>query len=217
MTRHRPIAAIDIGTNSIHMVIARQLDGGTPEILGREKDPVRLGRGSTDMKQLESDAIDRAIETLGRFRQIADAQGAEVFAVATSAVREAENQADFLRRCGEEAGVPVSVVSGVEEARLIHLGALGAVPVAGRRHLVIDIGGGSTELVVGEHTPPTLARSIKLGHRWSRIPETMAVTGFQCESTAVPTKIPTSSEVSTRLVIIAKAMATAGGSKLNQP
>jgi len=164
MTRHRPIAAIDIGTNSIHMVIARQLDGGTPEILGREKDPVRLGRGSTDMKQLESDAIDRAIETLGRFRQIADAQGAEVFAVATSAVREAENQADFLRRCGEEAGVTVSVVSGVEEARLIHLGALGAVPVAGRRHLVIDIGGGSTELVVGEHTPPTLARSIKLGH-----------------------------------------------------
>ena len=69
MTEDRPIAAIDIGTNSIHMVIARQLDGGTPEILGREKDPVRLGRGSTDMKRLEADAIDRAVATLARFGQ----------------------------------------------------------------------------------------------------------------------------------------------------
>ena len=164
MTEDRPIAAIDIGTNSIHMVIARQLDGGTPEILGREKDPVRLGRGSTDMKRLEADAIDRAVATLARFGQIADAHGAAVVAVATSAVREAENQAEFLHRCRDEAGVAVSVISGVEEARLIHLGALGAVPAAGRRHLVLDIGGGSTELVVGEHTPPALARSLKLGH-----------------------------------------------------
>jgi len=159
-----PIAAVDVGTNSIHMVIARQLDGGTPEILGREKESVRLGRGSNDMKRLEPDAIGRAVETLDRFRRIARAHGAEIVAVATSAVREAENQAEFLQRARDEAEVAVSVISGVEEARLIHLGVLGAVPTAGRRHLVIDIGGGSTEFVIGEQTTPSLVRSLKLGH-----------------------------------------------------
>ena len=98
-----PIAAVDVGTNSIHMVIARQLDGGTPEILGREKESVRLGRGSNDMKRLEPDAIGRAVETLDRFRRIARAHGAEIVAVATSAVREAENQAEFLQRARDEA------------------------------------------------------------------------------------------------------------------
>lgn len=164
MTARRPIAAIDIGTNSIHMVVARQLDGGTPEILVREKESIRLGRGATDMKQLTPDAVDRAIDTLARFRRIADALDADVVAVATSAVREAENQSEFLRRARHDAGVVVDVVSGVEEARLIHLGVLGAVPTDGRRHLVIDIGGGSTEFVVADGTVRLLVRSLKLGH-----------------------------------------------------
>ena len=158
------IAAIDIGTNSIHMVVARRLDGGASEILTREKEPVRLGRGSRDMKRLEPAAIERTVDALGRFRQIADAYGAEVVAVATSAVREAENQAEFLERARSGAGMSVSVISGVEEARLIHLGALSAVQAADRPHLVIDIGGGSTEFVVGTSTTPTLVRSLKLGH-----------------------------------------------------
>lgn len=158
------IAAIDIGTNSVHMVVARRLDGGAPEILTREKEPVRLGRGSTDMKRLEPAAIDRTVAALDRFRRIADAHDADVVAVATSAVREAENQGDFLRRARADAGIDVSVISGVEEARLIHLGALGAVQAAGRPHLVIDIGGGSTEFIAGRSTTPSLIRSLKLGH-----------------------------------------------------
>ena len=159
-----PLAAIDVGTNSVHMVIARPVDGGTPEVLAREKVSVRLGQGATDMKHLGRDAIDRAVTALIEFRHIADAYGAEVVAVATSAAREAENRRDFQQRVRDETGVDVEVISGVEEARLIHLGALSAVPAAGRPHLVIDIGGGSTELIVATDTEPDLLRSVKLGH-----------------------------------------------------
>ena len=159
-----PIAAVDIGTNSVHLVIARPTESGTPEILTREKAPVRLGSGGRDMKRLDPAASERAIDALDRFRRIAEAHDAEVVAVATSAVREAENQAEFIAAARDGAGVTVNVISGVEEARLIHLGALGAVPAAARRHLVIDIGGGSTEFVVGHGTTPEVARSLKLGH-----------------------------------------------------
>jgi len=160
----RALAAIDIGTNSVHLVVARPTTGGLPEILAREKTPVRLGSGFRDMKTLDPEAIDRAIEALQRFGKIAGAHDAEIVAVATSAVREAEDREVFLRRARDEAGIEVEVISGVEEARLIHLGALSAVPMADRRHLVIDIGGGSTELIVGEGTSPLLTRSLKLGH-----------------------------------------------------
>ena len=159
-----PLAAIDVGTNSVHMVIARPVDGGTPEVLAREKVSVRLGQGATDMKHLAHDAIERALAALAEFRHIADAYGAEVVAVATSAVREAENRRDFQQRVRDETGVAVEVIPGTEEARLIHLGALSAVPAAGRPHLVLDIGGGSTELIVSTGTEPHLVRSVKLGH-----------------------------------------------------
>ena len=159
-----PLAAIDVGTNSVHMVIARPVDGGTPEVLAREKVSVRLGQGATDMKHLARDAIERALAALTEFRHIADAYGAEVVAVATSAVREAENRRDFQQRVRDETGVAVEVIPGTEEARLIHLGALSAVPAAGRPHLVLDIGGGSTELIVSTGTEPQLVRSVKLGH-----------------------------------------------------
>ena len=164
MVNARPIAAIDIGTNSVHLVVARPVNGGPPEVLAREKAPIRLGSGSNDMKRLDPDAVSRAVDALDRFRRIAEAHDAEIVAVATSAVREAEDRDIFLKRAWDEAQVDVGVISGVEEARLIHLGALGSVPAADRRHLVIDIGGGSTEVVIGEGTTATLARSLKVGH-----------------------------------------------------
>ena len=92
------------GDNSVHMVIARPVDGGTPEVLAREKVSVRLGQGATDMKHLGRDAIDRAVAALIEFRHIADAYGAEVVAVATSAAREAENRRDFQQRVRDETG-----------------------------------------------------------------------------------------------------------------
>ena len=140
------------------------MEGGRPEILLREKLPVRLGSGANDMKSLNPDAVDRTIEALRTFRALADANDADVHAVATSAVREAENSKVFLDRALVEAGIEVEVIAGVEEARLIHLGVLGAVPLAGQRHLVIDIGGGSTELIVGDGIDPQLLRSLKIGH-----------------------------------------------------
>ena len=145
------LAALDIGTNSFHLVVARfSGDGHQFEVIEREKEMVRLGSGSGDMKLLEPDAIDRGIAALTRCRQIAEVHGARLYAVATSAVREAENADEFLRRARDEAGVEVEVVSGVEEARLIHLGVLQAVPVFDKRLLLVDIGGGSTEILVGE-------------------------------------------------------------------
>lgn len=158
-----PLAAIDIGTNSVHLVVARALAAERFEILAREKDMVRLGSGGGEMKRLDDEAVDRAIEALARHRAIAASYEAPVRAVATSAVREAENRADFLRRARDEAGVEVEVISGFEEARLIHLGVLQALPVFDRRVLVMDIGGGSTELVVGEQGESLVARSLKLG------------------------------------------------------
>ncbi len=158
-----PVAAIDIGTNSFHLVVARPTENNRFEILDREKDVVRLGSGSGDMKKLEPDAIERGVAALARFRRIADSFGAEIHAVATSAVREAENRRDFLDAALEEAGVHVEVISGVEEARLIHLGVLQAVPVYDQRVLVVDIGGGSTEFVVGRGREVLDARSLKVG------------------------------------------------------
>lgn len=159
---HPTIAAVDIGTNSIHMVVARATDTGF-EVITREKSPARLGEGAGDMKSLGRAAMDRGIEALARMRRIADVHGATVVAVATSAVREAENREEFIRRAAVEAGTSIRVISGVEEARLIHLGALQALPLAGRRSILIDIGGGSTEVVVADDESELFARSFKLG------------------------------------------------------
>jgi exopolyphosphatase/guanosine-5'-triphosphate,3'-diphosphate pyrophosphatase len=156
------LAAADIGTNSIHLVVAR-MDGDRFDVLDREREMVRLGSGAGDMKHLSSAAMDRGIEVLDRFRQVAAIHGAHLRAVATSAVREAQNQHVFIQRARAEAGVEVEVISGFEEARLIHLGVLQAVPMFDCRMLVCDIGGGSTELVVGRAGDVLLARSVRLG------------------------------------------------------
>jgi len=163
MTRPDVIAAIDIGTNSIHLVVARVSGPLGFEVVEREKEMVRLGSGGGDMKHLDDGAIDRGIAVLARFREVADVHGARVAAVATSAVREAENRSVFLVRARAEAGVDVQTISGVEEARLIHLGVLQAVPVFDRTLLLCDIGGGSTELLVGRKGEALAARSMKLG------------------------------------------------------
>jgi exopolyphosphatase / guanosine-5'-triphosphate,3'-diphosphate pyrophosphatase len=164
--RTETLAAVDIGTNSLHGVVARMTEGEAGprfEILEREKEMVRLGSSAGDMRELTSDAIDRAVGALGRFRQVAEVHDAPITAVATSAVREAENRDLLIDRAWDEARVHVNVISGVEEARLIHLGVLQAVPVYDRRLLLCDIGGGSTELLVGLRGEVLASRSLKLG------------------------------------------------------
>ena len=157
------LAAIDVGTNSFHLVVAKVTSSGRFEILTRDKETVRLGRGGGDMKLLDPEAAARGIDVLARMRRIAEGAGATVRAVATSAVREASNGPAFMERARREAGIEIEVVSGVEEARLIHLGVLHALPVFEQRLIVCDIGGGSTEVVLGLHDTMIDARSFKLG------------------------------------------------------
>ncbi len=157
-------AAVDIGTNSFHLVVARVVDNQRFEVVASEKEMIRLGSGSGDMKRLAPDAVERGVACLRRFRQIALAAGADgLIAVATSAVRESDNRDAFIDRCRVEAGVEVDVISGVEEARLIHLGVLQAVPVYDRQLALIDIGGGSTEFLVGRQHEVIWSRSLKVG------------------------------------------------------
>jgi exopolyphosphatase/guanosine-5'-triphosphate,3'-diphosphate pyrophosphatase len=163
MTSPTTLAAIDVGTNSFHLVVARVFGDTRFEVIAREKDVVRLGSGGGDMKQLTPAAIQRGVDALRHLKRIADISNAPVRAVATSAVREAENNVEFVRRAREEAGVEIEVVSGIEEARLIHLGVLQALPVFERRLLLCDIGGGSTELLIGQRGTVLASRSLKLG------------------------------------------------------
>ncbi len=144
------LAALDIGTNSIHVVVARPVSGDRFETLTREREVVRLGSGGGDMKLLTPEATARGLACLTRMKAIADGYDAALRAVATSAIREAVNAGEFIDRARRETGVAIEVISGVEEARLIHLGVLQAVPVFDRRLLLVDVGGGSTELLIGE-------------------------------------------------------------------
>ncbi len=156
------IAALDIGTNSFHLVVARPVETGF-EIIASEKEVIRLGHGAGEMKQLEPEAIERGIASLKRMRAISDVHGAKLRAVATSAVREAKNRGEFIKRARKEADIEVEVISGVEEARLIHIGARYAVAVGEQPMLLCDIGGGSTELVIASGEEILLSRSFKLG------------------------------------------------------
>lgn len=158
------LAAIDIGTNSFHMVIVKFEAGKTSfKVIDRVKESVRLGSGSTDMKYLSQSAINRGIETLRRFKQMADAYSAPVRAIATSAVREALNQNEFIRRVKAELEIKVEVASGFEEARLIYLGIVQALPVHNTAIMMMDIGGGSTEFLVGKKREIYYDNSLKLG------------------------------------------------------
>jgi exopolyphosphatase/guanosine-5'-triphosphate,3'-diphosphate pyrophosphatase len=158
------IAAIDIGTNSLHMIVCRVRPDFSFDVVDREKEMIRLGAGGLEGRRLSDASMAAAVHTLSKFLRIAAAQGAdEVVAAATSAVREAANGADFVRRVRQELGLHVRVISGAEEARLIHLAVGYAVDLGRQAATVIDIGGGSTEITVGTAERLQLSRSFKLG------------------------------------------------------
>jgi exopolyphosphatase/guanosine-5'-triphosphate,3'-diphosphate pyrophosphatase len=158
------IAAIDIGTNSIHMIVVQVRQDLSFEVIDREKDMVRLGAGGLDGRSLTSRAITAALQTLSKFRRIAEANRVdEVVAAATSAVREADNGGDFIAQVASTTGIPVRVISGTEEARLIHIAACYGVDTAGSPAVVIDVGGGSVEVSLGTAQSVSQGRSFKLG------------------------------------------------------
>jgi len=158
------LAAIDVGSNSIHMIVAQADADGAVTTLWRLKEPVGLGRMSFPSKKLTTEAMDRAVEVLARFRQAARQRQAEkIIAVATSAIREAENGGDLIERIRRELGMHVRVVGAREEARLIYLAVRQAIALHDKPHLMIDIGGGSVEFVVGDESRTQLLESRKLG------------------------------------------------------
>jgi exopolyphosphatase/guanosine-5'-triphosphate,3'-diphosphate pyrophosphatase len=158
------LAAIDIGTNSIHMIVVQVRPDLSFETVDREKEMVRLGAGGLDGRPLSDAAMAAALDTLGRFKQLAvSRQVEEIVASATSAVREAPNGGEFLAAVAERTSIHPLVISGQEEARLVHLAAAYGVNASGGTTVVIDIGGGSTEMTLGTASEVHLARSFALG------------------------------------------------------
>jgi len=158
------LAAIDVGSNSIHMIVAQADADGGITTLWRLKEPVGLGRLSFPSRRLTADAMNRAVTVLERFQKLAQQRQAEkIVAVATSAIREAENGGDLIERVRRQLGLYVRVVSARDEARLIYLAVRHALPLRAQPHLIIDIGGGSVEFVVGDDNQAALLESRKLG------------------------------------------------------
>jgi exopolyphosphatase/guanosine-5'-triphosphate,3'-diphosphate pyrophosphatase len=159
------IGALDIGSNSIHLVVVETQPDGSFEVLGSGKEMVRLGRSVARDRKLSNDAMSRAVETISRFNDQARALGAtEMITAATSATREATNRETFIRRVVEETGVHLDTLSGIEEARLISLAVAARVkPRAKQRLLGIDIGGGSTEVTITQNGEPAVLISFNLG------------------------------------------------------
>jgi exopolyphosphatase/guanosine-5'-triphosphate,3'-diphosphate pyrophosphatase len=160
---HLPVlAAIDVGTNAVRLELARVMPDGSLETLHQERDPIRPGEGVFKTGAIPDEVADRLLSTLRRYGALCRRHKARVKAVATSAVREARNRDDVVRRAREEAGLTLEVVSGKEEARLICLGVLHRKPPTARS-LLIDIGGGSTEVATAVGERPTDLWSLQLG------------------------------------------------------
>ncbi len=161
-TNHAVLAAIDVGTNSVKLELARPLPNGSFETLHEERDPVRPGEGVFKTGWIPNEVAERLLSTLRRYGALCRRFHARVRAVATSAVREAKNKDEIIRRARAEAGLNLEVVSGREEARLICLGVLHGRP-ARSRALCVDVGGGSTEVASAIGERPTNLWSISLG------------------------------------------------------
>ncbi len=158
------IAAIDIGTNSIHMIVVQVRPDLSFEVIDREKDMVRLGAGGLDGRSLTPTAMTTALQTLSKFKRLAESHKVdEIVAAATSATREADNGGDFIAEVDRQTGIRIRVISGTEEARLIHLAAGYGVDIGGTPAVVVDIGGGSVEITLGTATHLTQGRSFKVG------------------------------------------------------
>src|SRR5213078_4310210 len=158
------LAAIDVGSNSVHVVVADVSADGRVEVVDRVKEMVRLGRHTFTTGRLPSAAMDLAVGAVKTFARLAHARRVvRMRAVATSAVREARNGMAFVRRLRRETGLPVKVITGAEEARLIFRAAQHALGLHGGPHLLLDVGGGSVELVLVHEGRPLWLRSLPLG------------------------------------------------------
>ena len=146
------------------MVIADVNRDGNIDVVDRVKETVRLGRRAFETGTLSKEAMDLAVRTLSNFQKLIKLRNVNrVRAVATSAVRETKNSAEFVARIRRETGIKVEIIPGAEEARLIFVAARHAMGLEGGPHLLVDIGGGSVELVMVRDGEAMWMRSLKLG------------------------------------------------------
>ncbi len=161
------VAAVDLGSNSFRMLVAQVVktpSGTQLRPIDTLRESVRLAAGLTDNKLLGNDAYQRGITAIRRFgERIRGFDPANVRAVATNTLRVAKNAPNFIREAEEALGFPIEVIAGVEEARLIYIGAAHEVPAVHGNRLVVDIGGGSTELIIGKAYEPKLMESLYIG------------------------------------------------------
>lgn len=168
-SEHRPhyIAAVDLGSNSFHMIVVGVDNGGHVRVIDRLREPVRLGSGLDAVGNLSDEAKQRALACLARFgERLRTFPSTDVAAVGTNTLRMARNARRFLDQAEEALGHPISVISGREEARLIYLGvshSLGAADNMEARRFVMDIGGGSTELIIGQGYEALHTESLRMG------------------------------------------------------
>jgi len=157
------LAAADIGSNSFHLIVARY-EHGEPRVIDRLRDNIRLAAGLKSDGSLDNAHRDKALECLARFGQrVRGLPPQRVRAVATNAVRRLRAPEQFLAPAEAALGHAIEVVSGREEARLIYLGVAHGIPDTPGRRLVVDIGGGSTEFIIGEHLEPLKTESLQVG------------------------------------------------------
>ena len=164
MSKGQRIAVIDLGTNSTRLLVASISDGKIEELERRTK-VTRLGEGVDSAGRLLPDAMERVFDTVAEYRKLIDEHDVEtVVGVATSAVRDSQNGEQFRTQLTERFGIEARTISGEEEARLAFLGATSARPPGGEPILMLDIGGGSTEFVVGvPGLTPTFHASTRAG------------------------------------------------------
>jgi len=157
------IAAVDLGSNSFHMIVG-ELRHGQLAILDRIRETVRLAEGLSETGDLRDDARERAISCLSRFgERLRDMRASNVRAAGTSTIRRAREDSTFMREAEEALGHPIEIISGIEEARLIYNGVTHSLPPAEGLRLVMDIGGGSTELILGQGPQPKALESLHMG------------------------------------------------------
>jgi len=161
-------AAVDLGSNSFHMVVARIREGRI-QVQDRLRERIRLSAGLDEQGRMSEEAIERALGCLRRFRErLAEVPAARVRAVATDAFRRTLLPADFRKRAEQALGHAIEVVAGSEEARLVYLGVRHDLGSTNERMLVVDVGGGSTEIVIGAGREPEAGESLSMGSvRWS--------------------------------------------------
>ncbi len=157
------VAAIDLGSNSFHMIVAR-IANGHIQVLDRLREMVQLAAGLDSRSRLSGESQQRALDCLARFGQrLRQIPPEQLRIVGTNTLRQARNSAEFLTRAEAVLGHSVEIISGYEEARLIYLGVAHSVAAIAGRRLVVDIGGGSTELIIGEQFEPLHLNSLKMG------------------------------------------------------